>query len=163
MAGRRIDEERLDRTYDPIKPVLDANNESPDGSGSVIQPSVACSRLAADIGRIPVYLLDTDVEANQPWIAPPRYRLYTNDSEQRLRQEIVLGIGGMRVLQGSAFSPLRFTSTKAILLFPSSSACACRSSGQKFRSLGGPRARNLHFHHPYPSLCGYGCFPFSTL
>ena len=46
-----------------------------------------------DIGRIPLYLLDTDVPANSPAARAITDRLYSGDQEHRLRQELVLGIG----------------------------------------------------------------------
>ncbi|WP_128896483.1 alpha-glucan family phosphorylase [Longirhabdus pacifica] len=52
---------------------------------------------ATDFGNVPLYLLDTDVEGNQDkWITAQLYGGYT---EQRIAQEIVLGIGGIRVLR----------------------------------------------------------------
>jgi starch phosphorylase len=62
------------------------------------RPVVARLWLAS-VGRIRLYLLDTDVEAND---APGRAvtdRLYGGDNEHRLRQEILLGIGGVRALE----------------------------------------------------------------
>jgi glycogen phosphorylase len=52
----------------------------------------------ADVGRIPLYLLDTDVDDNDDDLRVTD-RLYGGDSEHRLRQEILLGIGGVRALQ----------------------------------------------------------------
>ncbi|MGM0681057.1 MAG: alpha-glucan family phosphorylase [Thermodesulfobacteriota bacterium] len=51
------------------------------------------------VGRIPLYLLDTDIEANDSWHRRISARLYAGDREQRLKQEIVLGFGGAEVLQ----------------------------------------------------------------
>jgi starch phosphorylase len=53
----------------------------------------------ADVGRVPLYLLDADVEANDPDLRTVTDRLYGGDTEHRLRQEILLGIGGVRALQ----------------------------------------------------------------
>src|SRR4051812_35620917 len=53
----------------------------------------------ADVGRIPLYLLDADVEENPDEIRAVTDRLYGGDVEHRLRQEILLGIGGVRALQ----------------------------------------------------------------
>ncbi|MBK9179240.1 MAG: alpha-glucan family phosphorylase [Acidimicrobiales bacterium] len=53
----------------------------------------------ADVGRIPLYLLDTDVEENSEAARGVTDRLYGGDSEHRLRQEIVLGVGGVRALE----------------------------------------------------------------
>ena len=50
----------------------------------------------ADVGRIPLYLLDTDVAGNSPDGVAVTDRLYGGDEHHRLRQEIVLGIGGVR-------------------------------------------------------------------
>ena len=53
----------------------------------------------ADVGRTPLYLLDADVEENGPAARGVTDRLYGGDVEHRLRQEILLGIGGVRALQ----------------------------------------------------------------
>jgi glycogen phosphorylase len=98
-------ENALDRTYDPIRPVLTHNNAPLMVQVPLFDPPVHVLVWRADIGRVPVFLLDTDHEANQPWDRAIGHRLYTNDSEQRLRQEIVLGIGGMCVLEALGIHP----------------------------------------------------------
>jgi glycogen phosphorylase len=57
--------------------------------------------------RIPVVLLDTDLEENHPDDRRITDRLYGGDSEYRLKQEIVLGIGGMRALSAMGFDRIR--------------------------------------------------------
>ncbi|MDA8276706.1 MAG: alpha-glucan family phosphorylase [Actinomycetota bacterium] len=52
----------------------------------------------ASVGRIPLILLDTDVEGNDPWIRNISDRLYGGDTEHRILQEILLGIGGVKAL-----------------------------------------------------------------
>ena len=64
-----------------------------------IEPAIYVGVWKVEVGRVPLYLLDTDIEANDPWNRGISARLYTGDLEQRLRQEIVLGIGGMEVLE----------------------------------------------------------------
>lgn len=59
----------------------------------------------ARVGRIPLYLLDTDVEGNSPATRAVTDRLYGGDTEHRLRQEIVLGIGGVRALRALGLHP----------------------------------------------------------
>ena len=57
------------------------------------------------VGRVPLYLLDTNLDANHPddrWITG---QLYGGDSEMRIRQEMVLGIGGMRALRQLGIHP----------------------------------------------------------
>lgn len=60
---------------------------------------------SAMVGRIPLYLLDTNTEANPPDIRYTTSRLYGGDWEMRIRQEIVLGIGGVRALDRLGLSP----------------------------------------------------------
>lgn len=57
------------------------------------------------VGRVPIYLLDSDVEGNPEWTRQLSSRLYGGDVEHRLRQEIVLGIGGVRLLRALGIEP----------------------------------------------------------
>ena len=61
-----------------------------------------------DVGRIKLYLLDAAVDTNSPEIAAITNRLYGGDIEHRLRQEIVLGIGGVRALRALGLQPQVF-------------------------------------------------------
>jgi glycogen phosphorylase len=62
----------------------------------------------ADVGRIPLYMLDTDVEGNSEAGVAVTDRLYGGDEHHRLRQEIVLGIGGVRALRALGLHPAVF-------------------------------------------------------
>ena len=66
---------------------------------------VAIKAWRADVGRIPVFLLDTDLPENTPEDRQITRQLYGGDIETRLQQEIVLGIGGVRVLRAVGVSP----------------------------------------------------------
>ena len=57
------------------------------------------------VGPITLYLLDTDVPENSPWDRELSARLYAGDQEFRIRQEIVLGIGGVRALRALGIVP----------------------------------------------------------
>ncbi len=59
----------------------------------------------ADVGRIPLYLLDTEVAGNSPDGVAVTDRLYGGDEHHRLRQEIMLGIGGVRALRALGIEP----------------------------------------------------------
>ena len=59
----------------------------------------------AQVGRIPVLLLDTDVADNAVEDRPITHILYVLGREMRLHQEIVLGIGGVRVIRALGFAP----------------------------------------------------------
>jgi len=58
-----------------------------------------------DVGRVPLYMLDTNVGANPPEFRRTTAQLYGGDREMRLRQEIVLGIGGIRALKALGIEP----------------------------------------------------------
>jgi starch phosphorylase len=104
--GRQEDEERtLDRTHDPITAVLDDKGAPLVLAIPFFDPPVHVAVWRADIGRVPVYLLDTDIDANQPWDRSIAHHLYATNPEQRLRQEIVLGTGGMRILEALGIHP----------------------------------------------------------
>jgi glycogen phosphorylase len=60
--------------------------------------TVDCQIWRAQVGRVPLLLLDTDLPTNAPEDRVITDKLYGGDVEHRLRQEIVLGIGGMRAL-----------------------------------------------------------------
>jgi starch phosphorylase len=53
----------------------------------------------ADVGRVPLYLLDADVDENPDDVRSVTDRLYGGDTEHRIRQEILLGVGGVRALE----------------------------------------------------------------
>jgi starch phosphorylase len=57
------------------------------------------------VGRVSLYLLDTNLEENDPHDRQLSGRLYTADREQRFLQEILLGIGGVRVLRSLGIEP----------------------------------------------------------
>jgi starch phosphorylase len=62
----------------------------------------------ADVGRTPLYLLDTDVEGNSERARVITSVLYGGDRELRIRQELVLGIGGVRALRELGLEPSVF-------------------------------------------------------
>ena len=59
----------------------------------------------AQVGRVPLYLLDTNIEDNRPEDRDITDQLYGGDHEMRIRQEIVLGIGGIRALEALGLRP----------------------------------------------------------
>ena len=59
----------------------------------------------ADVGRVPLYLLDTNIEENPPEYKGTTAQLYGGDRDMRIRQEIVLGIGGVRALKALGIEP----------------------------------------------------------
>lgn len=58
-----------------------------------------------DVGRVPLYFLDTSFISNPPWAREITQHLYGGDQDMRIRQEIVLGIGGIKALRQMGLSP----------------------------------------------------------
>jgi len=97
--GWQIDEdEPVDRENAPIYRILDDNGNRLVVQIPVIEPPMFVEVCKVQIGRVPLYLLDTDIEFNDPWNRSITSHLYLGNPEQRLRQEIVLGLGGVQVL-----------------------------------------------------------------
>jgi len=59
----------------------------------------------AQVGRVPLFLLDTNLEANSPEDRDITDQLYGGETEMRIRQEMILGIGGIRALQALGIHP----------------------------------------------------------
>lgn len=62
----------------------------------------------ADVGRLPLYLLDANIASNQPQQRAITSQLYGGDLDMRIRQEILLGIGGVRALEALGLKPTVF-------------------------------------------------------
>ena len=92
-------EQILDRDNTSIFRVLDENGNQLIVKIPLIEPPIHVAVWKIAVGRAALYLMDTDIEINDPWNRGISTRLYTGDKEQRLRQEIVLGIGGAEVLE----------------------------------------------------------------
>jgi glycogen phosphorylase len=58
-----------------------------------------------DVGRVQLYMLDTNLPTNNPEFRRTTAQLYGGDREMRLRQEIILGIGGIRALKVLGIEP----------------------------------------------------------
>jgi len=91
--------ETLDRVHSPICRVLNTDGQPLTIKVPISEFPVYLEVWKAQIGRVPLYLIDTDIEANDPWNRGMSSRLYIGDPEQRLVQEIILGIGGTQVLK----------------------------------------------------------------
>jgi glucan phosphorylase len=61
-----------------------------------------------EVGTVPVYLLSTNVEENNPKDRQITSKLYIADKETRLKQELILGIGGLRALEALAIHPIAY-------------------------------------------------------
>jgi starch phosphorylase len=98
--------ERLNWENAPIEPAI-----TTDGSPCIVpvplgSRSVLVRVWRARLGRVKLYLLDTDLEENAPWDRELSARLYGGDRETRVQQEIILGVGGVRALKALGSDPI---------------------------------------------------------
>jgi starch phosphorylase len=120
-AGRQeASYERLDFSTAPLEAVMSRDTDKGllrlELCGRIIHANVWRVRA----GSVLLYLMDTDVEENEPWDRELSARLYGGDRSTRLVQEIVLGIGGVRMLHAVGLAPSVFHANEghaAFLMF----------------------------------------------
>ena len=83
----------------PIDRVMDENGQPMVIDVPYLNYYVHAYVWRVNVGRVPLYLLDTDNEMNSEYDRPITHQLYGGDWENRLKQEILLGIGGMLMLK----------------------------------------------------------------
>ncbi len=89
----------------PITPVESAPGQPLEVKVEFGEHDVYCKVWKAKVGRIDLYLLDTDHEKNRPEDRATAHRLYGGDRNTRIQQEIVLGMGGFRTLEALGIKP----------------------------------------------------------
>ncbi|HSK20839.1 MAG TPA: alpha-glucan family phosphorylase [Longimicrobiales bacterium] len=148
----------------PLRPVLGT-----DGAPLLVSfpfgDHAAHARLwRADVGRVPLYLLDTNVPENRPEDRRITDRLYGGDNEHRLQQEIVLGIGGMRALRAIGREPEVIHLNEGHAAF-----AACERAGgllrdqESFRDASARVAGGVVFTTHTPVAAGHDYFPAALL
>ena len=83
----------------PVERVLDENGQPLVVDVPYMNYQVHAYVWVMNVGRIKLYLLDTDNEMNSEFDRPITHALYGGDNENRLKQEILLGIGGILTLK----------------------------------------------------------------
>jgi starch phosphorylase len=96
---------QLDFDEAPIRPMLAGDGRRILVKVPLGKRSVSLAVWRVKVGRVDVYLLDTNVSENAPQERQLSARLYVADPEIRLQQEIVLGMGGVRVLRALGIQP----------------------------------------------------------
>jgi glycogen phosphorylase len=96
------DAARLPLALETVAPTV----EIADDEGHLVRVRTQVWRI--DVGRVRLFLLDTDVDGNPAWARQITDRLYGGDRQHRIRQELVLGIGGVRALRALNVEPTVF-------------------------------------------------------
>src|SRR5205807_7606156 len=89
----------------PVEPVRRVDGEWLQVIVKIAGRDVVSRLWKAQVGRIPVYLLDTNCPENAPSDRDITHRLYGGDESTRIRQEMILGIGGTRALRALGIAP----------------------------------------------------------
>jgi starch phosphorylase len=123
--------------------------------------TVTCQVWRADVGRVQLYLLDSSILENQPYDQGITDSLYGGDEEMRIRQEMILGIGGLRALRAVGINPTvchmneghaAFMSIERIRQFMAENNCDFRTARQVIVS-----GNVFTTHTPVPA--GFDRFP----
>lgn len=86
-------------THIPVQPVMDDSGNWVTVTIEMPGRTVLAQVWVVNVGAVKLFLLDTDLEANQEQDRFITHHLYGGDNENRLKQEMVLGLGGIRALE----------------------------------------------------------------
>ena len=156
--------ERLDWANAPVQPAL-----TPEGQPCVIavplgDRSVLVSVWVVRLGRVKLYLLDTDLEENTPWDRELSARLYGGDRETRIQQEIILGIGGVRALKALGSTPTVWHLNEGHAAFVVLQRIRDQiERGESFESALAEVRRTTVFTTHTPVPAGHDAFPFNLV
>ena len=95
----------LDFSSLPMIPLTDEKGKNIIVSVSLPGRDIYARAWMMQVGRVPLYLLDTSIDENSPYDRQLTAKLYTSDLETRISQEILLGIGGVRLLRRLGYNP----------------------------------------------------------
>lgn len=92
----------------PMEAVLDAKGEQLTCMVQIATSQVKFKVWRVNVGRIPLYLMDTNLPENEEHYRELTLRVYGGDSTTRIMQEILLGVGGVRILRALGLQPSVF-------------------------------------------------------
>jgi starch phosphorylase len=158
----------------PLEPVLNAEGERLKLSAEVNMESVTFQAWRVNVGRVPVYLLDTNLPENEQHFRDLTARVYGGDSSTRIMQEILLGVGGVRLLRALGIQPSAFHMNEGHAAFLTLELVREKiAGGQKFQdALAATKAQCLFTTHTpveaghdrfTPAMMDYALHSYRTL
>jgi starch phosphorylase len=156
--------ERINWADAPVEPAIGI-----DGRPCVIavplgNRTVLVSVWQVRLGSVRLFLLDTDLEENAPWDRELSARLYGGDRETRIQQEIILGIGGVRVLKAMGIEPAAWHLNEGHAAFVVLQRIRDQiESGASFESALDAVRKTTIFTTHTPVPAGHDAFPFSLV
>ncbi|HUN22768.1 MAG TPA: alpha-glucan family phosphorylase [Anaerolineales bacterium] len=97
--------DNLEHALQPISPALDPQGNEVEVEVGLPGRNVYAKVWRLQVGRVPLYLMDTNLPHNNPEDRELTHRLYSSNLDVRIAQEIVLGIGGVRALRKLGINP----------------------------------------------------------
>ena len=153
--------EKLNWTYTAIEPAITREGKPAITAVPLGNRTVLVAVWRVRLGRVTLYLLDTDLEENAPWDRELSARLYGGDRETRVQQEIILGIGGVRVLKAMGVSPAVYHLNEGhaafVVLQRIRDLC---ETGSSFDAALEEVRRSTVFTTHTPVAAGHDAFPF---
>lgn len=153
--------EQLDMNRAPVVQVTDEEGNEIMVSVRMGDRDVFARIWYVQVGRVPIYFLDTDVDENDPWDRELSARLYSGDTEHRIRQEIMLGIGGVRALRALDVTPTAWHMNEghsAFLVLECIRELV--ADGANFEEAAEVVSRQSLFTTHTPVAAGHDAFPF---
>ncbi len=155
---------RLDWTNAPVEPAL-----TPAGHPCIVAVPLGSRSVLAQVwrirmGRVTLLLLDTDLEENAPWDRELSARLYGGDRETRIQQEVILGIGGVRVLRAMGYDPAVWHLNEGHAAFVALQRIREQiEQGLTFEAALAEVKKNTVFTTHTPVPAGHDAFPFQLV
>ena len=132
-------------------------HERPAGCRSNRNPhgSIHAKVWRVNVGRCDLFLLDSDVEANAPDDRELTSRLYGGDARTRIRQELLLGVGGFRALRAMGITPgvLHLNEGHSGFVVLEAIRIANAGGGYRFDNAVPRASRGSNFYHSYSRAC----------
>jgi starch phosphorylase len=138
----------------PVLPVTTENGQRMTVEVEFPDRVVSVQIWEARVGRVPLYLLDSNLEANAPTDRSLTARLYWADLDHRVMQEMLLGVGGVRALRALGYNPSVWHMNEGHAAFLTlERARELVQAGRTFaESLDGTRLHNVFTTHtPVPA------------
>jgi starch phosphorylase len=156
--------ERLNWNDAPIEPAVSADGRQCIVAVPLGNRTVLVKVWRVRLGRVKLYLLDTDLEENAPWDRELSARLYGGDREIRVQQEIILGIGGVRALKALGSQPTVWHLNEGHAAFVVLQRIRdLIESGESFDAALEEVRRTTIFTTHTPVPAGHDAFPFNLV
>jgi starch phosphorylase len=156
--------ERLVPTDLPLRAVTDDDGQPVVVHVQAFGRDLAVRAWRTDVGRVPVYLLDLDFDANAPEDRRLSRRLYGGDQHTRIAQEIVLGVGGVRMLRALGIAPTSWHMNEGHSAFMALERCREGvEQGLAFEQAREAVSASTAFTVHTPVAAGNDAFPFDLV